>query len=277
MPTGGNSGGCVIPSSGPWPPCATSGGGNAGTSGNSGTSTGGNSGGCVIPSSGPWPPCASNGGAQASSPESDNPTLGGEFGQLGGPIIFKIAGTGERITENFNLPSCNKAIFYSSSQGRSNVIVDLHQLGSERDWLIVNHIAPDTEQRLQKLSGGTYFLEVRADGGTNWQLKVECAPNASSFSPQANQLNITGSGSLITENFHLNQCTKFVFNWSAWGERGNAIGYLHSVGSTSEHLIMNGIAPEAGERLRSVSGGTYYFEIRAESGTNWRITSTCSD
>ncbi len=44
--TGGNTGGggCVIPASGPWPPCAT--GGNTGNTG------------CVIPASGPWPPCA---------------------------------------------------------------------------------------------------------------------------------------------------------------------------------------------------------------------------
>ena len=41
---------CVIPTSGPWPPCATS--------GNGGGNTGGN---CVIPTSGPWPPCATDG------------------------------------------------------------------------------------------------------------------------------------------------------------------------------------------------------------------------
>ena len=53
--TGGNSGStdpgdCVIPESGPWPPCATG--------GNSGDASG-----CVIPESGPWPPCATSGGA----------------------------------------------------------------------------------------------------------------------------------------------------------------------------------------------------------------------
>ncbi len=42
---------CVIPPSGPWPPCATGGG----------SSDNSNSGDCVIPPSGPWPPCATNG------------------------------------------------------------------------------------------------------------------------------------------------------------------------------------------------------------------------
>ncbi len=48
--------GCVIPPSGPWPPCAT--GGNSG----------GNSGSCVIPPSGPWPPCATGGGKPNNLP-----------------------------------------------------------------------------------------------------------------------------------------------------------------------------------------------------------------
>ncbi len=51
--TGGNAADsnsdCVIPERGPWPPCATGGGGSA------------NSGGCVIPERGPWPPCATGG------------------------------------------------------------------------------------------------------------------------------------------------------------------------------------------------------------------------
>ena len=47
--------GCVIPPSGPWPPCATSG------------NTGGGGTGCVIPPSGPWPPCAT-GGAPSNLP-----------------------------------------------------------------------------------------------------------------------------------------------------------------------------------------------------------------
>lgn len=70
--SGGGSGGddCVIPPSGPWPPCAT--GGNAGGSqacpasgvwppGCTPTNAGSGGGDCVIPPSGPWPPCATGG------------------------------------------------------------------------------------------------------------------------------------------------------------------------------------------------------------------------
>ena len=78
--TGGNGGGndngdCVIPESGPWPDCATGGNGSGNGNGDcvipeSGPwpdcATGGNGGGngngdCVIPESGPWPDCATGG------------------------------------------------------------------------------------------------------------------------------------------------------------------------------------------------------------------------
>lgn len=63
--TGGDSG-CVIPDSGPWPPCATGGGGGT-VSGDSG---------CVIPDSGPWPPCATGGGASTGDPNCVIPASG---------------------------------------------------------------------------------------------------------------------------------------------------------------------------------------------------------
>lgn len=50
---------CIIPPSGPWPPCTT--GGGTGGSGNND---------CVIPPSGPWPPCATGGN---ETTHSDNP------------------------------------------------------------------------------------------------------------------------------------------------------------------------------------------------------------
>lgn len=49
---------CIIPESGPWPPCATGGNDQPETNDD-----------CVIPPSGPWPPCATGGGGgSAPSP-----------------------------------------------------------------------------------------------------------------------------------------------------------------------------------------------------------------
>lgn len=51
---------CIIPPSGPWPPCAT-GDGNPAPSPDK----------CVIPSSGPWPPCATGGSDDPVPPTTD--------------------------------------------------------------------------------------------------------------------------------------------------------------------------------------------------------------
>ena len=60
--------GCVIPESGPWPPCATGGTAAAPTTAPAGASTG-----CVIPPSGPWPPCATGGGSAPATAPANNP------------------------------------------------------------------------------------------------------------------------------------------------------------------------------------------------------------
>ncbi len=81
--------GCVIPPSGPWPPCAT--GGDSG--GDTGGSTDGD---CVIPPSGPWPPCATGGGdSGGTTPDpttpAPNPGNGGTFNPTaGGPTTFNV-------------------------------------------------------------------------------------------------------------------------------------------------------------------------------------------
>ena len=58
------NGGCVIPESGPWPPCATG--------GNQPPSTAD----CVIPESGPWPPCATGGTQPPSTDDCVIPESG---------------------------------------------------------------------------------------------------------------------------------------------------------------------------------------------------------
>ena len=59
---------CIIPPSGPWPPCATGGSGSAPTA---------NPNECIIPPTGPWPPCATGGGtAPTTPPPSNNNTNG---------------------------------------------------------------------------------------------------------------------------------------------------------------------------------------------------------
>ncbi len=62
--------GCVIPPSGPWPPCATE--SNVPTPWP--TATPPTDGDCVIPSSGPWPPCATESATPVPPTEPDGPS-----------------------------------------------------------------------------------------------------------------------------------------------------------------------------------------------------------
>ncbi len=61
-----SAGECVIPESGPWPPCATGSGGSSAPA-----SPPSNGAECVIPESGPWPPCATGegGGSTTATPK----------------------------------------------------------------------------------------------------------------------------------------------------------------------------------------------------------------
>ena len=94
--TGGNTtpstGECVIPPSGPWPPCATGGASTPPASG----------GDCVIPPSGPWPPCATGEGAVSPITQpAFNPTnisYRQRFGVSGGP---EDANTARNLGMNF--------------------------------------------------------------------------------------------------------------------------------------------------------------------------------
>lgn len=74
-PPSSSDGDCVIPESGPWPPCATGGSGGSAPPTSSGDD-------CVIPESGPWPPCATgSGGGSAPTP----PATAGEPCPSSGP------------------------------------------------------------------------------------------------------------------------------------------------------------------------------------------------
>ncbi len=69
-PASGGDGECVIPDSGPWPPCAT-GGGDGG--GGGGATPPPSTGDCVIPASGPWPPCATEPSEPEPAPAPPSP------------------------------------------------------------------------------------------------------------------------------------------------------------------------------------------------------------
>ena len=86
--------------------------------------------------------------------------------------FLTIDGSGDEVTDNFDWPVCNKAIFAYDATGESNFIVYLWKIGADNNLLLVNEIAPRAGEVLQPLSGGTYWVEVQATG--DWSITAVC-------------------------------------------------------------------------------------------------------
>jgi len=62
-------------------------------------------------------------------------------------VLAEIEGVGESVTDNFEWPRCQKAVFYwtafPSSYGSASLIVHLHSVETGRDMCLVNEFAMD--------------------------------------------------------------------------------------------------------------------------------------
>jgi len=91
------------------------------------------------------------------------------------PYAFvEISGNGSIVTDNYSWGGCQKAVFYWTANGRDNIIIHLHRVGSDDlDVLLVNEIGPDEGQTLQPFTSGTYYFSV--DGPSEgWTIRGEC-------------------------------------------------------------------------------------------------------
>ena len=87
-------------------------------------------------------------------------------------------------------------------------------------------------------------------------------------------LTIAGNGDEVTDNFDWTVCNKAIFAYDAAGQ-SNFIVYLWKIGADNNLLLVNEIAPRAGEVLQPLSGGTYWVEVQATG--DWSITAVCED
>lgn len=103
---------------------------------------------------------------------------------------------------------------------------------------------------------------------------VEQLVTATPTPQPAEFLTLEGSGDVVSDNFDWQPCDKAVFNYDATGER-NFIVYLWKVGADDNRLLVNEIAPAAGEALQPILGGAYWLEVEANG--SWSITAVCED
>ena len=87
--------------------------------------------------------------------------------------FVNLEGTGDSVSDNFEVQECQKAVFSWTAVGQSNFIVYLWKVGIDDNRLLVNEIAPSSGETLQPLTGGTYWLTI--DSPTeSWSITAEC-------------------------------------------------------------------------------------------------------
>lgn len=205
-------------------------------------------------------------------------------------VLLELEGTGETVTDNFEWPACQKAVFYWTSAvgqyGSASLIVHLHKVGAEREVSLINEFEMDAPAEgisgaaLQPLDGGEYYFSTE-NTDNPWTLRVECQDGQAADSAG---IDIQGAGNTVTHNYELPACQKSVFLWSVEPNSGGTaslILYLYKVGEERSITLANEFAmdvtePLAGEALQQLSGGYYYLTIENLSGP-WAIRWECRD
>jgi hypothetical protein len=202
-------------------------------------------------------------------------------------VLTEVEGTGGTVTDNFEWPACQKAIFYwrvsPDSYGTASLAVYLHETGVERGVLLVNEIAMDvgaeglSGSALQPLSGGEYFFSTENTDGP-WTIRVECQDGAA---PVGTGIDLQAVGNIVTDNFEFPACQKSVFVWSTEpNDYGTASLAFRLCGDECTLLVneiqMDLAAPMEGEALQAIGGGVYYLVSENTSGP-WSVRWECRD
>ena len=206
-------------------------------------------------------------------------------------VLADIEGVGKTVTDNYEWPMCQKAVFYwtasPGSYGSASLIVNLHNVETGRDMPLVNEFSMDVSGEglngtsLQPLEGGEYYFTTE-NTDEAWTLRVECQDGVA---PEGTGLDLQGTGNIVTDNYELPACNKSVFVWSTEpGVSGTAslIVYLCKAGEGSCTNLVNEFGmeltePLEGEALNPLSGGNYFLATQNTSGNPWSIRLECRD
>jgi hypothetical protein len=200
-----------------------------------------------------------------------------------------LSGTELTVTDNYELPACQKSVFVWSASpdagGNASLIAHLYKVGSDRSMSVANELAFDVSEPLMgetliPLSGGVYYLNTENLNGT-WAIRWECRDGQA---PVGSEVDVSGDVHGVTDNYELPACQKSVFSWQVEpDEDGTAslILHLHKVGDDRYDSMVNELefdttGPLEGEALQALSGGTYYLSTDNVNGT-WSVRWECRD
>jgi Ni,Fe-hydrogenase III component G len=189
---------------------------------------------------------------------------------------IEISGVGPAVTENFELDRCYKAVFQSTVSGRGFSTVELHSI-DEGDYRSIAIGGDDVSQI--ELEGGTYFVAVETDDGTEWTVRGECQSTdeqLAEVAPAADPaseiiLELEGTGPTVSDNIALNSCYKGVFITEVSGS-GFSTVELHSIDEGDYRSIAIG-----GDDVSQIEleGGTFFLAVDAEEGAEWTVRGEC--
>ena len=206
-------------------------------------------------------------------------------------VLAEVEGVGESVTDNFQWPSCQKAVFYwtafPNNFGSASLIISLHNEEKLDDVSLVNEFAMDVSSEgisgsaLQPLQEGEYYFSTE-NTDAPWSLRVVCQDGVA---PVASGLDLQGRGNVVTDNYELSACRKSVFAWSAEpDDRGTAslIVHLCKAGEDRCTTLINEFGMDSaqtlvGEALQIVSGGVYFVVTSNTSGRPWNVRWECRD
>jgi len=207
-------------------------------------------------------------------------------------VLAEVEGTGEVVTDNYEFPKCQKAVFYwtayPTSYGSASLILKLFNVTTGQEMSIVNEFAMDVLSEslagsaIQALAGGKYYFATE-NTDQPWKLRVECQDVVAPVA--VGTLNVEDVGNAVTGNYELPACNKSVFAWEvSHTESGTAsmMAYLVKVGSDEAWNLVNEFAmdrtqPLEGEALQKLSGGEYYLYVFNTGNRPWSIHWQCQD
>jgi hypothetical protein len=203
-------------------------------------------------------------------------------------VLSEIEGTGSAVTDNYQLPACNKAVFKwnvaSTSSGTGSLILKIFSPESADGDTIVNEFAMDlgtsglSGSALYPLQGGEYYFSSENTDQT-WTLQIECQDGTA---PVAEGIDIEATGNIVTANYTLPACRKSIFEWSAApSSSGTGALILKLCGNRCVTIVnefkMDLSQDMTGQSLEAVDGGIYYLVSENTGERSWTVNWTCGD
>ena len=203
-------------------------------------------------------------------------------------ILQEFGGTGSLVTDNYQWPSCKKAVFYwiifPGNDNDVNFDLVIHNIDRGLDESMINvwefgiDPAGFSGSTLQTLQGGEYFFSTE-NTSEPWTVRVECQDGAA---PVMEGMDVQATGPFVSDNYTLTACNKSIFSWSVEPDYyGYTVLHMSLCSLKGCEDLGGGYAadmtgPLTGEALMPVDNGTYYL-VAEDPQANWSVHWECRD